>query len=457
MQRLIHILSLVLLLLAVVAGDSVRAQDKQPPTVGEHVASIASSGVNSVCTKEYVSRLEDAYKAATALAAQESRVSGSVEFSFNTTTSDDLRLAVGGEVKTEEGPAITNLNSVIDLNYGNFPGQLEVNSAVRVQVQDGKFTENVSAASISYDHYLEPWLETFVFIDRYADEYLSIDQRYEIGGGFEFESEWPWRQSLTGKGTTVLREVMAGTGTKEYEFDYDTYSLLGDDFPLLTLESRLQECFQLAAESEFKKELEKDSTAVFSKEVVDANYRIFLRDLEGEIRDARHRITKRYSKFRVGLLVGGLFEIEQAKFALDVDTTTAAGEVLSVEQRPAGTEAFRIEARPMIMYRPFDSVTLRADWFIKWNPFPGESPGPPFDTDSFLKADIRHSINARLQWSVAPISVSLRYFYLNDNRPPFSGTAVASSPDGTVEIEVGPIVARKTRQIWLLTFGFKFP
>ena len=100
-------------------------------------------------------------------------------FRFNTgTTPND----------TLESTGLHDLNVSIKFTRGNYPNKLTIASDIGVRLNESNtFSETISNLFVSYDHYVRYWLEGFVFLDRFSNNFLSIDQRYEVGAGLVFD------------------------------------------------------------------------------------------------------------------------------------------------------------------------------------------------------------------------------------------------------------------------------
>ncbi len=129
-----------------------------------------------------------------ALAAEEraqARLQGSAAFSLSADEAgdDDLYKA----------------SAAASVGRGTYPSEVEVRSSVGVTLRNSEFQENVSDLGISYDYHLGLPVEAFAFVERSTDDFLGIDQRYEIGGGTVFQL---WRgQTRRGR---VQRAVLRG-------------------------------------------------------------------------------------------------------------------------------------------------------------------------------------------------------------------------------------------------------
>lgn len=79
------------------------------------------------------------------------------------------------------------INVKSNLKYQQILNIFILNMETTVQLKDGSLEENVKNLELSYQHNLINNLELFGFIKRLADSYMSIDERYEAGGGLKFK------------------------------------------------------------------------------------------------------------------------------------------------------------------------------------------------------------------------------------------------------------------------------
>lgn len=118
------------------------------------------------------------------------------------------------------------MNGNFSFSRGKFPSELEVKAGVGVTLQNGTLQENISDLSISYDYHprafrepgkelctkdgelLEPYLknENYAYISRFTDNFMRIDQRYEIGIGTVFAY---WSKKMTEDGAKRERAYTA--------------------------------------------------------------------------------------------------------------------------------------------------------------------------------------------------------------------------------------------------------
>lgn len=197
----------------------------------------------------------------------------------------------------------------------SYPHQIRFDVGTSFLIQNDVYKENVSALRLNYDRYLAPWLETFGFVERFTDSYMSIQQRFEIGAGLKGEIK------------------------------------------LFPDADRLAEEKRDLAEA-VDRELESFTSAPAVRQ--DPGLRRQVQTLRRE-RDRIWRFLHRTLKrLEVGLAVNIFSEIEQASLETFLDpagTSTKIG--LDGEHR------LRYVIRPAFMYQPVESLTFRGQFYWK--------------------------------------------------------------------------------------------
>ncbi len=85
------------------------------------------------------------------------------------------------------------LNISADFVSYQYPSEFRFKAGTTLQFKNNIVQEDVTTLLVSYNYYFEPWLELYGFVERFSDSFLSIQHRYEIGGGIMFELN-PWKK-----------------------------------------------------------------------------------------------------------------------------------------------------------------------------------------------------------------------------------------------------------------------
>lgn len=258
------------------------------------------------------------------------------------------KTTIGYNGDFQPGNDLFKMFGSVELSRGSFPSQLRVAAGVAITLQNGEFQENISEVRISYNYHpnvsaatsyarrdsLEKvrkgtsiikerdrlrW-ENFSYLSRFSDNFLNIEQRYELVLGRVLA--W-YSDALQEK--VVKKETQIGK------------VLLHDTLAVRPV-NRI-------ARAMMADTLSKD-------------------DLEA-IREAHNRakatLQKDGSKWRTGILFGVMGEVERNGTVKD---SLFVGDVLTAfSYAPETTMRLRFEMRPFVRWSPTHRFT------VKWNPY----------------------------------------------------------------------------------------
>lgn len=303
----------------------------------------------------------------------EHRLNGKAGFSFSGNENDInnlFRMGVNGSI-----------------DKGAYPYDVDFDLNILTTIQNGVFQENLSDIDVSFDfHPYIPkvdskddglWLENYVFIKRFNNNFLGIQQRYEAGAGFIFN--FYSKKNLTKRGQSNIAQLAK---MPSYEgFDGD-------------LKRCLEGCFT------------KESVLNISNDEIDA------------IVHTRERYKrsnfKKYSKFRLGLLLGLYYELENS---VARNIIPLNGIPTLVEEDFAATNRLRWEARPSFVWQPKDNYKLKIYPYFKMplgQYYSTVTQGDLVDSRYDYFIDIVSSLSIKIEKN---FSISLNYRRLYDNAP----------------------------------------
>lgn len=303
------------------------------------------------------------------------------------------------------------MNGSFELTRGTFPSQFRVKAGVGVTLQNGALQENISDLSISYDYHPRAYRasdtvyctaegeitkaylarENYAYMSRFTDNFMRIDQRYEIGFGTLFAH---WSSVLTRKG-------------KDWETNHKT----------------VKDCDcngNGAAAACLKKLAGATGNAPLSDAAIKA-----LREAS-----SRSLITarKKYATVRYGMLLGLMGEMERtAAFTDSLWTDT----MLTAFTAPSTSlMRFRYVVRPFIDLRPTDRFELSLrPYFVLPAPWDWLSSVPYKDRNGqeFLDERVDWRADVRLRAAVTltnmddqsntEVTVGVNYRMWYDNAP----------------------------------------
>ncbi len=308
-------------------------------------------------------------------------------------TEEDRQRAIKGNVTfgmtgDESGPrSLFKLNTGIGLSRGVFPSEVTVDSFLSLQLANGQIQEDVTSLKISYDYHTSRQLQYFAFAERFSDNFLSIQQRYEVGFGarlgLDFGRLGDWRET-------------------DRQFANFRRNLPGVRAVAATLAAPAQARLQ--------------ATGVMDE----ARFNAALDNLDYMVRD-------RQTRFFVGLAASVFAEIEHASIdVVSSPTTTGAN---AADQAPLrskisldGTQRYRLNIRPTIRVRASREVLIRV--YPYWK-LPLDGPQRVTLPNGERRLDYRRDVISEMTWSIRPEETGLEsvdfVFMFNhffDNVPP---------------------------------------
>lgn len=198
----------------------------------------------------------------------------------------------GFELNQSKNIERVDLTVGVDLKKGVFPGELNFNSSITVQLVNEKLVENLSSLNMSYDHHFDKALpfEGYGFIKRTSNNFLNINQRYEVGAGAVFNilfsgnnNKKKKKKILTKEGVDDLNNLIKSTDDIIKELKINDIIACND---------------KICEKFKFKK----SSLTSFQKS--------YNRNLKV--------IKKRESKIRISFLLGLNYEVETTKDSLQL-------------------------------------------------------------------------------------------------------------------------------------------
>lgn len=285
--------------------------------------------------------------------------------------------------------SLYKINLDASFNKGVYPRAVRFESGISAQTRNNVVQESTTSLMLNLDQHLSPFLETYGFVDRFSDDYLSIKERYEIGGGLKWEHEF--------------------SHYKEKEVADINTDNMGPN--------------STGALSQFKKFLEKkiqgmkEGIPINNQEITELE--ALLPALDTVVKNRGKIATglqKKYARLAVGFATTLLFELEQAQITsniLSLETGAKTAEDLLIPSQGQ----FRLVLRPSIEYRPFDFLTFRGRIYFKYllsDSLKVDWRGD-YRTDSFFNVDF--NLKPFPGWD-GKMSMGFEYKAFFDNNPP---------------------------------------
>ncbi len=264
----------------------------------------------------------------------------------------DILFGLSGDEAGER--SLYKLNTGIAVSRGDYPSELSVDSRLGLQLRDGMLQEDVTTLRITYDYHTSRTLQYSAFAERFTDNFLSIQQRYEIGFGARLA--WPLGfvgdEAELDRKMNVVRTGLTGmTGVASN--------------PASLTSSDLQR---------------------FGRSVD---------ELDRSIRDTEARLL-------FGIAVSVFSEIERA--SLDVMSVPLVGPIvpgdsLAVSIAVPSRQRYRLSIRPTFRWRPAPDVRIQVFPYFKL-PLNASHRVPDPGDSTVRRYDFRRDIYSELAWTL---------------------------------------------------------
>jgi hypothetical protein len=353
------------------------------------------------------------------------------------------------------------LSAGLELRRGSYPGEFKFDAGVNVRLQRGELEENVRDLFVAYDYWASPWFEPFAFGRQFSDNYLDIDQRYEVGAG-----AFVGAYLLPSRHRQKLLPLLPDEMPKPCEVDEWKKQLkeAGD---------RVKSGASLAPGDPswlrcHAKVLEDPRQAV-------ADLEELIEDLENQWPEAYHGQTQRNARLRLGVALSVFGELEHATIQyMRIDTLSATppsgttpldgesgrGAETVTTRTPVdlpvpATERLRWAIRPTLEFRPSHRWGLSAEWYFK---LPLGDTGTAFPGEAEPRYDYRYELDVKGTFSVEEkeigqpgnVSVEVRYRRFFDNAPPFY------QPGNGLDLGPSALIAPDTHTMMNLSLGIRW-
>jgi len=310
---------------------------------------------------------------------------------------------------------LLQINAGVNIDYGNYPYQLDFSTSIQTIINNGVFQENVSNIDISFDYsHVNAgdgiWLENYILLKRFSDNYLGITQRYEAGLGFIFNYR---SKSLTPNGTKIENELSRKP----------TFQTNGEDLIV---------CYEeLCKRSNNLQKLTKAECAAIS-----TTRKVY-----------KNANRKKYNRIRLALLMGIFYEIDQSIAQNNIMVN--GKDSLITASFPTQT-FLRWELRPTFEFQPNDMLKVKIHPYLKL-PLGSNNQSEVRFNDLLDKRndyffDLRTSIRAKVS---RKITFGMSYRYLYDNAP--NRTFLT---DGFSVPQL--LTGQQSHHIYQMNFGFNF-
>lgn len=324
----------------------------------------------------------------------------------------------------ESGPrSLFKLNTGISLSRGVFPSEIAVDTLLSLQLVNGQVQEDVTSLKISYDYHATHHLQYFAFAERFSDNFLSIQQRYEVG----FGARVSYQTGRVGNWAQADRQFA-------------------------NLRRNLPGIRALAPDLSPEAQVRLRDSGVMDA----ARFETALDNLEHEIGDGGTRLM-------VGLAASVFAEIENAAIdvvsspgaSADSDAPPAFRTTLSVD----GTHRYRLNLRPTLRLRPSPQIVLRV--FPYWK-LPLHNIHSVSATDGKRHVDYRRDILSDMTWTIRPAETGVEavdfvftFNHFFDNVPPALPAVFLDEARESGRV-LSPIVAQQSHRFVAMSLRIRW-
>ncbi|MCG8332218.1 MAG: hypothetical protein MI974_31320 [Chitinophagales bacterium] len=361
---------------------------------------------------------------------KQKKLSGKVSLGFNSDNSNSTF--------SESTDALTQYNIISSflLKMGTYPTELEIKSTVNITLNDGELITNLADQEISYDRYINENYQPFIYLRRFSDKFMSIDNRFEVGGGVVLD---------IGKKAEDLY-IDIDHNVNGGKIDTDKLVVYSDNAEYRKIYERLNK----NGKEELKKLELIDSIdshlldSLYIKEFNDPKLEIY--NLKKEIKKQQKKQLERIRKsnriFRFSILAGIFAELESAsidqineesfEIISSIDSTIREISTdVEVSSNMPSTLTWRAVIRPAIdlqgrnwsfKFHPYFKYNLFD--FSENNTYSSEllnlKEENKIDEDINTALDFRMELLSELTIKGGPIEAGVSYQFFKDNLPPQS-------------------------------------
>jgi len=328
-------------------------------------------------------------------------------------------------------------NNLYKLNIGanfvsyQYPGEFCFRAATALQFRNNMVQEDVTTLLVKYDYYFEPWFEMYGFVERFSDSFLSIQHRYEIGGGVKFEL------NLWGKKREKEREIERYRAQLKEVFKQNE---IKDCTPTA---ASIKHCHEKQAPSNY------DSSKKADELLKEEHY---FYDL----------LKRKFAKVSASLVITILSELEKAEIETYIDDRVAGegGETIICEGTATarfpleGEQRSRIVVRPKVIINLLENFSLTGLIYLK---YPLGKPQKvlgriDYRYDALLRAELKMS--NPFNWA-KKVALFFEYQRHYDNYPPRLPDSIIDEYRSTGK-ELRKTIADDTHEEFLFGLNIQF-
>lgn len=369
-------------------------------------------------------------------------------FKFLSTKDEELNrfnISVGAGFKGDRAgeKELFKLDIESEISKGIYPNEFRFKAGATTQLKNDTLQEDVTRLMVNYDHHFKPWLQVYGFVERFSNSYLSIQQRYETGGGISFELDLL-------NTTKKINNELDTIGNKS-EKDYKKYRNIYENMTEKVYK-KFRDYLDNLDDSPPHKKLMIDTKLLRSK----------LEDLEKEEKRIKQAFKKKHAKLSVGLAMTLFSELERAKIEAFFDEIKEENGEQVIQEATEPTpilldeeQKFRFVLRPSVVIRPTDDLTLMGYKYFKCplgSPYKNGGKRD-YRTDALIRAELVLKKDAG--WA-NKVSLIIEYQRHYDNSPPRLPQSIIDDYENAVKILRGEGIAENTHEEFKFALKISF-
>ena len=161
-----------------VAG-SARAQSRPRVFAFEEQLRPFADQVTAVLASDY-ERFRETLREIVHQEARQRGLRGEIGFSFSGSEAGDFSGVDAGN------DSLFTIRAGGEVIRGTFPSRLRVLADVHTLIRNNTLEQDLTRLRLSYDYQQNDYVGAFAFVQRYTDDFMSIESRYELGAGISF-------------------------------------------------------------------------------------------------------------------------------------------------------------------------------------------------------------------------------------------------------------------------------
>lgn len=295
--------------------------------------------------------------------------------------------------ESDQHKSLLEVSANATIKMGIYPHTMQFNVKSNVQYKNDDLSENVATLLLNYNYFPNPRVQIYAFAERFTDDFMSIDQRYEVGVG------------------AMLHLVRRYELKQKPEEIPNVEKVLGRFDPLPPIGP---------------------SSNTYSRTVS--------REFIDQLKRTKTSAEMQTDRLRFGIALTLFEELEHATIEAKF-TDSATGSITSKEYPLPPSYCYRGVVRPTLVWHVVDQLEITGLFYFKFRVFNNDNRDAhlrrDWRSDSFLKAELK--LSGKNAPSKGDIKLALNIENRFDNSPPEIPTETVAVASGSID----PITAAR--------------